>query len=63
MIWGGGAGGNREKKIFEALLHEKINLTRPFPGKNKSQKAFLRKKINPFSILPPAPPRSLMVDP
>ncbi len=61
----GGAGGNREKKISEAILQEKINLKRPSLGKNKSQKAFPKKKfskgistekINPFSIFPPAPP-------
>ena len=47
---GGGAGGNREKKIIEGAR----------PGKNKYQKAFLRKiskgiateKINSFLIFP-----------
>ncbi len=38
MIWGG--GGNRGKKISEALLQEKINLQGLPPGK----KAFRRKK-------------------
>ncbi len=33
-----------EKNILEALLHGKINLKRHSPGKNKSQKAFPKKK-------------------
>ena len=43
MIWGG-PGEIEEKKISEALLQEKINLKRTSPGKNKSQKAFPKKK-------------------
>ena len=41
---GDGPEESEKKRISEALLQEKINLKRPSPGKNKSQKALLRKK-------------------
>ena len=37
--------GNREKKISEALLQEKINFQRHSPGKNKFSEALSRKKL------------------
>ena len=45
MIWGR-AGGNREKKISEALLQEKIFLEGPSPGKIFSWKVFREKKFH-----------------
>ncbi len=58
-----------EKKNLDALLQEKNNSERPsrgkkaFSRKNNLEKAVPCKKINSFSIFPPSPPRSLMVDP
>ena len=73
MIWGG--GGNREKKISEALLQEKQNskkfknaslrtkkkiVKRPSAGRKRFGEAVAKNKfIFEFS----SAPRSLMVDP
>ncbi len=43
MIWGRARRKSR-KKISEAPLREKINLKRSSSGKNKSKKAFPKKK-------------------